>query len=105
MKYLVKHLATALDFINESLSKLGKLDKLDSIEHRIAKLEELLTIRASKDTADTKPIPQKAAMKELEVTFPTFKKLCMAFRVRPIKRNGRLFYKPSDISRMLNGQK
>jgi hypothetical protein len=101
----MKRLAAALDFINDFLAKLGKLDKLDVIEQRIIKLEHLLTIRATRDTADSKPIPQKAAMKELEVTFPTFKKLCMEFRVRPIKRNGRLFYKPSDVSRMLNGQK
>lgn len=101
----MKHLAAFLDFINESLAKLGKLDKLDSIEQRIAKLEDLLATKVTKDTADAKPVPQKTAMKELEVTFPTFKKLCMEFRVRPIKRNGRLFYKPSDINRMLNGQK
>lgn len=94
-----------LVFINTWLDKLKKLDKLDAIEQRIIKIEESLTAKLSKEVSDVKPIPQKAAIRELETTFPTFKKLCIEFRVKPIKRNGRLFYKSSDIQRMLNGLK
>lgn len=79
--------------------------KLDLLHEGIAKLGQLIANKVAKDADALKPIPQKAAMKDLEVSFPTFKKLCAEFRVKPIKRNGRLFYKPNDIARILNGQK
>jgi hypothetical protein len=101
----MKRITAAIDFSDCLIEKLEKLEKLDAIEQRIIKIEGLLIIRAAKDYANSKPIPQKTAMKDLEVSFPTFKKLCVEFRVNPIKRNGRLFYKLIDIQRILNGQK
>ncbi|HMV08068.1 MAG TPA: hypothetical protein PK325_01435 [Cyclobacteriaceae bacterium] len=79
--------------------------KLDAIQKSLARLEQFIPNVSEKAYKALKPIPQKAAIQELGTTFPTFKKLCVEFRVKEIKRNGRIFYKPSDVQRMLDGRK
>jgi len=41
----------------------------------MSKIEEVLISRKIKEAAATKPVPQKAAMHELEISFPKFKNL------------------------------
>jgi hypothetical protein len=79
--------------------------KLDLIEQRMTKIEELLVVRNKKDADSLKPIPQKAAMMELGVSFRTFKELCLEFRVWPVIRRGRLFYRRQDLDRIIYGKK
>ena len=78
--------------------------KLDLIEQRMSKIEEVLIYRKAKEEAARKPIPQKAAMQELGVCFQTLKNLCLRFRVKPVVRCGRIFYRPEDINRIIFGK-
>ena len=80
-------------------------EKIIAIESKLDKIEIILTSKLPKNQILDEPIAQIDAMLMLRTTFPTFKKRIAEYKIKPIIRGGRVFYKGEDINRILKGQK
>jgi len=79
------------------------LDELRALKEEVVAIHSLLQKKAPQELNPL--VPQFTAIAVLGTSFLTFKKWCKQYNIREEKKGGRIFYRQSDIKKLITGNK